>query len=221
MTSLFDHHAAALRPRLRGWFHAAACIAAITLAPIVIVSAPGGSPRGVIALYAGAIVALFGVSAIYHRIPWAHRAREIVKTVDHSMIFVAIAATYTPVAVFGLGGDTRLLLLLVVWIGAGVGVASKILWPQAPTAFAVALYLAVGWAALLVVDDLWRSLGVAGFVLLIVGGVLYSSGAVIYAFRHPDPWPRWFGYHELFHVLVIAAAAVHYVAVTFVALPKA
>ncbi len=221
MTSLFDHHAAALRPRLRGWFHAAACIAAVTLAPIVIVAAPGGAPRGVIALYAGAIVALFGISAVYHRVPWAHRAREIMKTLDHSMIFVAIAATYTPVAAFGLHGDDRLMLLLVVWIGAAVGVASKILWPGAPKALAVATYLAVGWAALLVIDDLWRSLGVAGFVLLIVGGLLYSGGALIYALRNPDPWPRWFGYHELFHVLVIAAAAVHYVAVTFVALPKA
>lgn len=209
------------RPYLRGWSHALAFLAAVCLAPIVIVLGPGGSARWIVAIYALAVVGLFGVSAGYHRLAWGTRAHGVMNHVDHSMIFVFIAATYTPLAAFTLEGGARSLILGLVWGGALLGIARRLAWPDAPSWLTVLPYLAVGWAAVLVVDDLWRTVGVAGFVLLLVGGLLYSVGAVIYASARPNPWPRWFGHHEIFHLLVIAAVAVHYVTVNFFALPKA
>lgn len=144
----------------------------------------------------------------------------VMKRLDHSMIFVVIAATYTPIALVALPSGPGSLILRVVWIGAVAGVITKLLWPHAPRALSVTLYIAVGWAAMLVIDDIWRALGVAGFVLLLVGGLLHTAGAVIYATKRPNPWPRWFGFHEIFHVMVVAAIATHYVVVATIALPK-
>ncbi|MDH3705683.1 MAG: hemolysin III family protein [Acidimicrobiia bacterium] len=209
------------KPRFRGTSHLLAFVSALTLAPLVIVSAPGIGPRFVIALYAVAIVGLFGVSALYHRRDWGDRGYAVMRRLDHSMIFVAIAGTYTPIALFALPSSSARLVLLVVWIGAIVGIIGRVAWTEAPYPVIAAPYVAVGWACVLVVGDMWRALGVAGFVLLLVGGVLYTIGAGIYAIRRPDPWPLTFGYHEVFHLFVIGGAAVHYVAVAFIALPKA
>ncbi len=209
------------RPRFRGFSHLLAFASALTLAPLVIVAAPGVGPRFVMAVYSMAIVGLFGVSALYHNVKWGERAHTFMRRLDHSMIFLAIAGTYTPVALFALPPTSARLVLLVVWIGATLGIVSRWAWTNAPYPVIALPYVAVGWACLLVVGDVWRSMGVAGFTLLLVGGVLYTMGAVIYATRKPDPWPRWFGYHEVFHVFVIAGAAVHYVAVAFFALPQA
>ena len=143
------------------------------------------------------------------------------KRLDHSMIFIAIAGTYTPIAVFALSGDVAKIVLPVIWIGAITGIVIRNIWPDAPKPLAAAPYVAVGWMAVFVMLDMWRSLGVAGFALVAGGGLLYTIGAAIYAFRRPNPWPRMFGYHEIFHLLVIGGAALHYVSVAFIALPKA
>ncbi len=209
------------RPALRGMSHQMAFISALTLAPIMIVITPGTGPRLVISVYAVAVVGLFGVSALYHRGPWRERGRAVMRRLDHSMIFIAIAATYTPIAAFGLPASTARWILPTVWIGAGIGVIGRLLWISAPSAVVALPYLMLGWVGVIAADDILDGLGVAGFVLVLVGGALFTTGAVIYALHRPDPWPRWFGYHEIFHLFVIAGVAVHYVAVAFFAVPLA
>lgn len=198
-----------------------AAVAATVLAPIIIALGPGGADRAVVAVYAIAVVGIFGVSAAYHAGNWTPAVKDMFRRLDHSMIFVFIAASYTPVGFFALGTGSAQLVLSVVWSGAALGVIGRVVWLHAPRWVLVAPYPVVGWAALLVIGDIWRGLGVAGSTLLFIGGGLYTLGALIYAFRRPDPWPRWFGYHEIFHLLVIAAVAVHYVAIAFFALPLA
>ena len=209
------------KPRFRGVSHRMAFVASLTLAPIMIVRAPGVGPRFVIALYSLAIVALFGVSALYHRIPWGRLGGRRMQRLDHATIFVAIAATYTPVAAFALSPWAAKLVLVLVWGGAVVGISLRLRFATAPTPMVALPYLVVGWCLLAVVADAWHHRGVAGFVLLLVGGVLYTAGAVVFAFQRPDPWPDSFGYHEVFHGLTVAAAALHYVAMAFIVLPKA
>ena len=209
------------KPVFRGWSHAIAAVAATALAPIVIASGPGGADRAVVAVYAIAVIGVFAVSAAYHRFEWTPQVKALIRRLDHSMIFVFIAATYTPVGFFALETGSAQLVLSVVWSGAVLGVIGRVAWLDAPRWVLIAPYPVVGWAALLVIGDVWRGLGVAGSTLLFIGGGLYTLGALIYAIRRPDPWPRWFGYHEIFHLLVIAAVAVHYVAITFFALPLA
>lgn len=209
------------KPKLRGLSHLLAFSSALTLAPILIVVSPGIAPRFVAAEYGLAIAALFGVSALYHRGDWSPRAVAIMRQLDHSMIFIAIASTYTPIALLELGGRTGITLLVVVWAGALLGIAGRLVWKTAPYPVIVLPYIVTGWAVVFVVDDVWRSLGVAGFVLLLVGGACYTLGAIIYALHRPNPWPAWFGYHEILHILVIAGAALHYVAIAFFVLPGA
>lgn len=198
-----------------------ATLAAIALAPIVIALGPGGADRAVVSVYAIAVVGVFGVSAAYHRFDWSPKVRAMIRRLDHSMIFVFIAATYTPVGFFALDSGSARLVLSVVWSGAALGVLGRVAWLDAPRWVLIAPYPVVGWAALLVIGDVWRGMGVAGSTLLFIGGGLYTLGALIYAVRRPDPWPRWFGYHEVFHLLVVAAVAVHYVAIAFFAFPLA
>ena len=205
------------KPRLRGWSHALAAIVAVAMAPIVIALSPG--VRAAAAIHAVAIIGLFSISALYHRFRWGPRMHTVLRRLDHSMIFVAIAATYTPIAIAALPSGPGRLILTVAWVGAAIGVGTQLLWPSAPRALTVALYIAVGWAAILVIDDIWRAVGLAGFVLLLVGGLLHTVGAVVYATQRPDPWPGWFGFHEIFHLFVVAAIATHYVLVTTIALP--
>lgn len=209
------------KPVFRGWSHAIAALAATALAPIVIALGPGGADRAVVAVYAIAVVGVFGVSAVYHRFDWTPPIHAVFRRLDHAMIFVFIAASYTPVGFFALEGGAAQLVLSVVWSGAAFGVLGRVVWLNAPRWVLVAPYPMVGWAALLVIGDIWRNLGVAGSTLLFIGGGLYTIGALIYALRRPDPWPKWFGYHEIFHLLVIAAVTVHYVAIAFFALPLA
>jgi hemolysin III len=206
------------KPRLRGWSHAVAAVVAVVLCPIIIVLSPGA--RVVAAVHAGATIGLLGVSAVYHRFRWGPRMHTVLRRLDHSMIFVAIAATYTPIAVLVLPPGPGRTILAVAWAGAFVGVATQLLWPTAPRALTVGLYVTVGWAAMLVIDDIWRALGVAGFALMLLGGLLHTAGALVYATRRPDPWPTWFGFHEVFHLFVVAAVATHYVMVAGFALPK-
>ena len=212
---------AANPPMFRGVSHRAMFIVALTLAPIMIVAAPGVGPRLVIAFYTLSIAALFGVSALYHRVPWSPRVRRAMQRLDHAVIFVAIGGTYTPVALFALSPWAAKLVLALVWGGTAVGVFMRVRFTEAPKAVVALPYLVVGWCLMAVVADAWHHLGVAGFLLLLVGGLAYTAGALVFAFQRPDPWPATFGFHEVFHVLTVAGAALHYVAVAFVVLPMA
>ena len=212
---------AANPPMFRGVSHRAMFIVALTLAPIMIVAAPGVGPRLVIAFYTLSIAALFGVSALYHRVPWSPRIRRAMQRLDHAVIFLAIGGTYTPVALFALSPWAAKLVLTLVWGGAAVGVFMRVRFTDARKAVVALPYLMVGWCLMAVVADAWHHLGVAGFLLLLVGGLAYTAGALVFAFQRPDPWPATFGFHEVFHVLTVAGAALHYVAIAFVVLPMA
>lgn len=201
------------KPRFRGFIHLLAFSSALTLAPILIVVTPGVADRFIMAIYGIAIAGLFGVSALYHRNDWSDRGIAIVRRIDHSMIFVATAATHTPIALIALPSRPGWTLFFIVWTGAIAGIVGRVFFPNAPYAVVAVPYVLVGWSSLFVINHVWSSLGIAGFTLLVVGGVLYTSGAVIYALHRPNPWPRSFGYHEIFHALTVAGAACHYVVI--------
>jgi hemolysin III len=205
-----------LKPRLRGWLHAYA--AAVSLASgatlIAVAAALRGHRAGLsTAIYAATVTLLFGTSALYHRRPWGPRGRAVMKRLDHSMIFVFIAGTYTPIAVLTLPRSSAIAVLSAVWCGALFGVLLKSAWPAAPSWLSVPCYVGLGWVAVFVMPDLLRNGGVAAFTLLIAGGVIYTLGAVVYGLKRPDPAPQVFGFHEVFHTATLVAAACHYVAV--------
>lgn len=201
------------KPRLRGLLHLLAFSSALTLAPLLIVYTPGIADRFIMAIYAVSVVGLFGISALYHRNDWTERGSKIIRRLDHSMIFVAIAATHTPIALIALEPRPGWTLFGIVWGGALLGIAGRLFVPDAPFWVIALPYVLVGWSSLIVFNAVWNSLGVAASTLLFVGGGLYTLGAVIYALHRPNPWPNWFGYHEIFHALTIAGASCHYVVI--------
>jgi hemolysin III len=200
-------------PRLRGLLHAWAFWFAIAAAVVLIVVAPDARARVAAVIYGIGLCALFGASATYHRWRGNPRWKPILRRIDHSTIFIFIAASYTPIALLVLHDPLRVIVLASVWIGALAGVAMSIAWIDAPRVLVALCYVAVGWVALVAIPQLFSHRGVAMPVLLLVGGLLYSLGAVAYATKRPNPWPRTFGFHEVFHALVIAAAVVHFVAI--------
>ena len=202
---------------LKGWSHLIAAVVAIALCPILIAVSPPGT-RVPAAIFGTGVVALFTVSGLFHRVQWGLRSHKVMQTLDHAMIFVVIAATYTPIAMVALPEAEGRFILASVWLGALAGVTLRTAWPTAPRGVIIAPYLIIGWAAVAVPLDIWRSLGMAGFILLFTGGLFHSIGAVIYAKKRPDPWPTVFGFHEVFHMFVIAGIACHYVTVAFFAL---
>jgi hemolysin III len=207
---------AELKPRLRGWLHVyAAATSIITGAVLVAVAAAlrGGPAGATTAVYAATVTLLFGTSALYHRLNWGKRGRTIMKRLDHSMIFVFIAGTYTPIAALTLPHAAALAVLVVVWTGALFGVVLQTAWPQSPRWLAVPCYILLGWVAVFVFPDLLHNGGVAAFVLIAAGGVVYTLGAVVYGTKRPDPWPGSFGFHEVFHACTLLAAVCHYVAI--------
>ena len=205
------------KPLLRGVFHQWAFFAAFTAGLVLVALADGVRERVASWVYAAALAAMFGMSAIYHRVDWRTPARRAwARRLDHSTIFVFIAGTYTPFALLAFEGATAAALLAAVWCAALFGLAVSLCWIDAPKWAATVAYLVVGWVGALATPQLFSSLGVAAAVLVLVGGVLYTAGAVIYGLRRPDPFPTVFGYHELFHVLVIAAAAVQFIAVSLI-----
>jgi hemolysin III len=201
-----------LIPRLRGVSHAAACVLALAAAIVLLVLADGTRATVAVAVYGTGLVTLFGGSALYHRWPGPRRFKPLLRRIDHSTIFVLIAASYTPVALIVLDGPVAWVLLLGAWGGALAGVAFTLGWIDAPRAVVAASYLALGWLAVIAAPQLVAALDAAPALLFAAGGALYTAGAVVYARRRPDPWPRTFGFHEVFHALVILAAAAHYVA---------
>jgi hemolysin III len=165
-------------------------------------------------VYGATVLGLFGVSALFHRVTWkSDRVRTWMKRLDHSMIFVFIAGTYTPFALLAMNPGTGRIVLAVVWTGAILGVTLKLAWPHAPRWLGVPIYIALGWVAVFVLPELLHHAGVAALVLLLVGGALYTVGAVFYATRWPNPWPQVFGYHEFFHAATVVAAICHYIAI--------
>ncbi|WP_330271010.1 hemolysin III family protein [Lentzea sp. NBC_00516] len=206
-----------LRPRLRGWLHLWSFVASVaTGATLIALAASTVSARAALAtsVYGLTVLGLFGVSALYHRVTWkSERVRTWMKRLDHSMIFVFIAGTYTPFALLAMNPDTGRIVLTVVWIGAILGVTLKLAWPHAPRWLGVPIYIALGWVAVFVLPELLHHAGVAALVLLLVGGALYTVGAVFYATRWPNPWPQVFGYHEFFHAATVVAAICHYIAI--------
>jgi hemolysin III len=204
------------KPRLRGVSHQWAFFVSVLTGTALVATAPGGRATLAAAIYAVSVAGLFGASALYHRITWASAAaRRWMRRLDHSMIFVLIAGTYTPFALLALHGPLSTAILVSVWAGAAAGVLMKLVWIDAPQWVVAATYVILGWVAVAAFPQLASSLGITGMALVAAGGVLYTAGAVIYALRRPDPVPAVFGYHEVFHVLVIVAAALQYAVVAF------
>ncbi len=206
-----------IKPKLRGWLHTGAFPVAALLGTILVVTAPDGRTRFCAAVFAVTASMLFGVSALYHRGHWSPRTERALKRLDHANIFLIIAGTYTPFSVFLLPAHSARKLLWIVWTGAVLGVAFRVIWIGAPRWLYVPLYLLLGWAALAYLPQFLSRGGVAVFVLVAVGGALYTAGAVVYGLRRPDPSPTWFGFHEVFHVLTVLAFLAHYVGVSLAA----
>jgi len=200
------------KPLLRGVTHEIAAFAALAAWIGLTLAAPSPRARVAAGVYGATLLALFTVSALYHRPTWAPRARLFWRRLDHSAIFLLIAGSYTPFCLL-VGGTAGRALLVVVWTGAAAGVAQAIAWPTAPKPLVALVYVVLGWVVIPVLPVLRLELGPAFIALLAVGGIAYSLGAVVYALRRPDPFPRVFGYHEVFHALVVAAAVLHFVAV--------
>jgi hemolysin III len=212
---------APVKPRLRGVFHQWAFFVALVAGVVLVIAAPDGRATFAATIYATSVVAMFGASALYHRIDWRSlSARRWMRRLDHSMIFVLIAGTYTPFALLVLHGGLARAVLIAVWGGALLGIALKMFWPDTPKWLTAAVYVTLGWVAVIAFPELASELGITGMGLVAGGGILYTVGAVVYALRRPDPVPAVFGYHEIFHVLVIAAAALQFVAVAAYALPE-
>jgi len=208
------------KPRLRGVSHQWAFYVSLALGGALVVAAPAGQPRLAAAVYALSVAALFGTSALYHRITWASQAaRRWMRRLDHSMIFFLIAGTYTPFALLVLDGDLATVILVVVWAGALAGIFMKLLWIDAPKALVAILYVAIGWVAVAAFPSMLDELGITGTALVVAGGLLYTAGALVYAFQRPNPAPTVFGYHEVFHALVILAAALQYAVIAFYVIP--
>jgi hemolysin III len=198
------------KPRLRGRIHQVAFFVSIPAGVILVLLANGPTATTVAAVYAASLAAVFGSSAAYHLGRWTERSRRWMKRLDHSMIFVLIAASYTPVAALVLGGTWEAVLLSVVWAGAVVGVTLKLARPDGLHVVGGALYIVLGWLAVIALPQLLHEMTVAEAVLMVVGGLLYTAGAIVLARRRPDPSPATFGYHEVWHTFMVAAASCHY-----------
>ena len=209
---------AKVKPMLRGVSHHAAFYAALGAGVTLLLAAPSQRAMSAVAIYVVTLMALFGVSALYHRIQWSEAARARMKRLDHATIFLFIAGSYTPICLLALDGEPGRTLLTWAWIGAGLGVARAVFWPGAPKAISAALYVALGWLVVAYLPAVAAGVGGFGMAALAVGGVLYSLGATVYALQRPDPLPRVFGYHEVFHALVIAACVCHFAAIARVVL---
>ncbi|GGO06413.1 PAQR family membrane homeostasis protein TrhA [Micromonospora parathelypteridis] len=206
------------KPRMRGWLHTYAFFVALVCGIVlcsIAASRPGWAPLVSCLIYSLTVCGLFGTSALYHRRVWSERGYQVMRRMDHSMIFVFIAGTYTPLCTMLLAPRPATVMLALVWGGALAGVAIKVVWPHAPRWVSAPLYLALGWVAVAMLPQILHGGGVAALVLLIAGGAMYSVGAVFYALRRPNPWPTIFGHHEFFHACTLLAALCHHIAIYF------
>jgi hemolysin III len=210
---------AVVTPRLRGVFHLVAFFIAVAGGIVLVALADGGRARLAAWVYVTGLAAMFGASALYHRYPWRSAARRAwARRLDHSTIFVLIAGTYTPFALLSFTGALPVVVLATVWGGAALGLVLNLAWIDGPRWLITLAYLAVGWVGVIAMPQLFSHVGVAGAVLALAGGGLYTLGALAYATQRPNPFPDWFGFHEVFHVLVVAAATLQFVAVALVVL---
>ena len=208
-------------PRLRGVSHEIAFVIALPVGIALAASAQGAVARAAAIAFAGSVIGMFGVSTLFHRIAWEPRAKLWLGRIDHTMIYALIAGTYTPITLLVLRPGWRTPILAIVWGGALVATAAKFIWHDAPRWVAPVTCVMLGGVALIALPQIFDRIGYPGALLLLCGGVLYTVGAVVYATRRPDPRPATFGYHEIFHSLVIAAVACQYATVAFYVLPRA
>ena len=209
-----------LKPRLRGVSHEYAFFVSLLAGAALILAAPSARAALAATVYGLSLSALFGVSALYHGVTWSVPVRRWMRRLDHSMIFLLIAGTYTPFCLLALSGTLAVIVLAVVWSGALAGMALNLIWIDAPKWFSAIVYTSLGWVAVVALPQLVSHIGSTATGLLALGGVLYSAGAAVYGLRRPNPVPAVFGYHEVFHALVIAAAAAQYVVIAFYLLPR-
>ncbi|MEO5708198.1 MAG: hemolysin III family protein [Nocardioidaceae bacterium] len=203
-----------VKPRLRGWMHAASAPLTLAAGVVLVVLSPTAASRVGSAVFATSALVLFTVSGIYHRGTWSPRVWRFLRRFDHANIFLLIAGSYTPFTLLLLHGTDRVVLLSVVWTGAILGVLFRVFWNDAPRWLYTPIYIALGWAAVFYFGDFVANSSPAVWVLMAVGGGLYTLGGIVYGFKRPNPFPRWFGFHEVFHTLTIAAFAAHYVGVS-------
>ncbi|MEU8708571.1 hemolysin III family protein [Streptomyces sp. NPDC048565] len=206
-----------VKPRMRGWLHAGMFPAVVIAGITLIALSDSTRARVACAVYILSACLLFGVSAVYHRGTWGPRGEAVLRRLDHANIFLIIAGTYTPLTLLLLPESTSRPLLWAVWGAAAAGIAFRVFWVGAPRWLYTPCYIAMGWAAVFFLPDFMRTGGIAVLVLVVVGGLLYSAGGVIYGLKRPNPSPRWFGFHEVFHSLTLAAFVVHYVGISLVA----
>lgn len=204
-----------MKPKLRGWLHAGTFPVAVAAGIVLVSLAPSNRARISVAIFSVTAAMLFGVSAVYHRGQWSPGVAGVLKRLDHANIFLIIAGTYTPFSVLLLPPGPATTLLWLVWGGATFGVLFRVLWVQAPRWLYVPVYVALGWVAVVYLPEFLHA-GVAAFVLVVVGGVLYTAGGLIYGLKRPNPSPRWFGFHEVFHALTVAAFVSHYVGLSLI-----
>jgi len=211
-----------LKPKLRGWLHLGTAPLTLAAGIVLVALAPTSATKVAAAVFTGSALVLFTVSAIYHTGTWSPRVWAFLRRFDHANIFLLIAGSYTPFSVLLLEGTARVALLATVWTGAVLGVLFRVFWTDAPRWLYVPIYIALGWAAVFFIPAFFDGatriggfgLGVATFVMIVVGGALYTIGGVVYGFKRPNPWPRWFGFHEVFHTFTILAFVSHYVGVS-------
>ncbi len=201
------------KPRLRGVLHMYGFVFSVIAGIALVAYAPNGVPRFAAAVFALAASAMLGVSALLHRGNWSLTATERLLQLDHTTIFLMIAGTYTAVALIGMSSGWATVVLVLVWTGTIAGIAFEWLPIHPPKGYVTAVYVTLGWVAVIAIPDLWINAGVVTVALIFAGGVLYTGGAIMHATRRPDPWPQTFGYHEIFHACVIAALACHYTAI--------
>jgi hemolysin III len=207
--------APAPRPKLRGVLHEAAFFVAVVIGVLLAVFSDGTRETVAAIIFAASVAAMLGASALYHRVTWSPRIRPWMRRLDHAGIYLLISGTYTPVGLLTRRGATRDVVLAVVWAGAAAAIAFKFAWVRAPKWISAATGIALGWVGVVAMPQIFTHAGVAAFVLLLVGGLAYTGGAVVYALKRPNPVPAVFGYHEVFHALTLVAVACQYVAIAF------
>lgn len=205
------------KPSWRGWIHTGTFPVTIAAGIVLIVLANGPVAKWASAVFMLTSMLLFGNSALYHRINWSPKTKTLLKRFDHANIFLLIAGTYTPISLLALPLDKGVTLLIVVWAGALVGIAFRVFWITSPRWLYVPLYVILGWAAVFYAPDIFAT-NPAAMVLVIVGGLLYTIGSVVYGLKKPNPWPNAFGFHEIFHTLTVLAFLCHWTAALLVAL---
>jgi hemolysin III len=212
----------AIKPRMRGVVHEYAFFVALVAGGALLIFAPSGKARLAMAIYVLGLAGLLGTSALYHRVTWRRpNVRRWLRRLDHSMIFLLIAGTYTPFALLVLSQPLGVVVLVLIWTGAAGGIVLSLVWPDAPKPVSAAIYISLGWVAIIAMPQMLDRLGVLGVGMIVAGGLLYTAGAIVYARKWPDPAPTVFGYHEIFHVLVVVAAALHFAVIAFLVLPLA